>query len=189
MDTKDLRGLLDVVQSAYQEHTDDPEMLRNIKAKMHDLAEAQYPPAFSFFTSCLDDPDWWWRVAALRCLGFHYDFPSEGPLVDRIRQMLLTDSGGDGEIRAAAAIVLGIRSRWPDEALETALQRDPDELVRAAAFGALLNLARVPFSTLRVAEKSVANGEVQPTWAEVQRIIAQSGRIETAKRSDHPGDR
>nr|MBA3947892.1 hypothetical protein [Herpetosiphonaceae bacterium] len=145
MDTEELQKLLDAVKAAWHySHEDSVDRLKTWQ-NMHALAEARFPPALDFFVTCLADSRWGWRIDALRCIGFHYQFPVDGAIADKIRQMLLTDVGGFGEVRMTAASVLGRRSTWPDLALETALKTDPDEDVRRVAFAALLTIGGIPY--------------------------------------------
>lgn len=147
--------------------------LRKIWRKLHGLAEAQYEPAIEFFISCLDDPDSNWRLEGVEDLGFHYPFPADSPITAKVRQLLLTDT--DDHIRIAAAFILGIRSKWPEPALVSALTNDSDEVVRISAFEALLNLAGVPYLVAQDQVKALELGIIQPTWADVQRIVAENG--------------
>ena len=141
--------------------------------KMRDLAEASYEPAIALFVWCLDDPRWNWRYNGLCNLGFHYVFPSDGPIVAKIQDLLLTDP--HSSVREAAASILGSRSRWPDEALIRALEADADEQVRFATFEALLRLARVPIAVVTREIEQVQTGRIQPTLKEIERILAETG--------------
>ena len=141
--------------------------------KMCDLAEAGYPPAADFFLECLDDPRWNWRYNGLCDLGFHYVFPPDSPIVEKIRQLLLTDP--HSWVRDAAAAVLGSRSSWPDAALVSALESDLDDQVRYSAFDALLRLARVPFTVASLEVERVENQFIQPSLDEIVRIVTEVG--------------
>jgi HEAT repeat protein len=141
--------------------------------KMCDLAEVGYPPAMDFFLECLDDPRWNWRYNGLCNLGFHYVFPPDSPLVEKIRQLLLTDP--HSWVRDTAASVLGSRSSWPDMALVSALESDMDEQVRYSAFDALLRLARVPFAVASLEVERVEKKAIPPSMEEIIRILAEAG--------------
>lgn len=73
------------------------------------------------------------------------------------------------------ASVLDNRSKWPETALANALNSDPEIFVRYAAFQSLLELAGVPLFKAFDEHEKVKSGEIQPTWSEVQRIIAENG--------------
>ncbi|MEW5857690.1 MAG: HEAT repeat domain-containing protein [Cyanobacteriota bacterium] len=147
--------------------------LGGIWRQMHAIAEAQYPPAVDFFISCLDDIDSNWRLEGIRDLGFHYQFPPDSVITQKIRQLLLNDP--DDSVRIAAASILGIRSVWPDPVLRTALSTDPNEFVRHAAFDALLTLASVPYRVINREMERVHKREIPPTFEEVKRIITEAG--------------
>lgn len=124
-----------------------------IRSKMHELAEAQYVPALDFFLTFLNDPDWDWRLEGLQLAGFHYEFAPNSQITEKIRHLLATDA--NEYVRLTAAAVLGVCSKWPDAALITALQFDPDEEVRYAAFEALLGLAGLlPLDVRREVEQA-----------------------------------
>jgi len=173
MDEAQMQQVLEAAQAARANPNLERAELRKIWRELHRLAEAQYEPAIEFFMSCLDDPDSNWRLEAIEDLGFHYPFSAESPITAKVRQLLPTDP--DDHIRIAAAHILGIRSKWPEPALVRALTDDPDETVRVSAFKSLLNLAGVPYPTVRDQVKASKLGIIQPTWAEVQRIIAENG--------------
>ncbi|MBA3945264.1 MAG: hypothetical protein H0X37_11960, partial [Herpetosiphonaceae bacterium] len=163
MDTGELREMLDAVKVAQHAPREDNAAHQKTWSNMHALAEARFLPALDFFVSCLDDDRWEWRINALRCIGFHYRFPADGAIAEKIRRMLLTDVGGFGQVRMAAASVLGGRSTWPDLALETALKTDPDEDVRRVAFAALLTIGGIPYKVVRAEVQKTKVGESQPT--------------------------
>lgn len=178
MDTQALGQILGEAKSARQRFSLTDQEHKTVIRNLHILAEAQYDPAIEFFLSCLDDLRWRWRYEGVSCLGFHYAFPPEGDITEKLRQMLLNDP--EPIVRIAVASVLGKRSEWPDPALRTALRSDPDKIVRRAVFAALLTLAKVPLHLIQREEKRVEAGEMRPNWREVKRIIAE---IEAAEKS------
>ncbi len=167
----DFRQILEEVKVAHKNPSSQSH--KYYLNNMHVLAKASYPPAMDFFISCLDDPRWDWRLDALTALGFHYQFPPDSELAEKIRQMLLTDP--NVSIRVSAAIVLGGRSKGPDVALIHALQSDPDEDVRRSAFDALLELGGVSFPLRRELMERVKKGEVRATLDEAKRILTEKG--------------
>lgn len=170
MTDREMANLLDDMKIVRQQRTLRGGEYREVWKKLHHLAEAHYPPALKFFLDCLDDPDWIWRLDGLTSLGFHYQFPPDGDIVSRIQHLLVNDP--EAQVRIAAASVLGGRSRWPDQWLRDSLQLDQDDIVRRAAFVSLLELAGVPPKICQIEEERVRGGAVQPTWEEVQRVIA-----------------
>jgi hypothetical protein len=171
MSENELQAALDELIAARQGTAEHP--YEYYVEKMRDLAEAGYPPAMDFFLECLDDPRWNWRYNGLCDLGFHYIFPPDSPVVEKIRQLLLTDP--HSWVRDAAASVLGSRSSWPDMALVSALESDMDAQVRYSAFDALLRLARVPFAVASQEVERVEKGFIQPSLSEVIRILTDAG--------------
>ncbi len=174
MDKSQIQKLLAQAQSARQDpNSFDNHQLRELKRQLHRLAEAKDLSAKDFFLSCLSDPDSRWRYAGLDNLGFHYQLKEEKEVCNKIRFLLLNDS--DDFVRGCAASVMGLHSKGLDSALLTALNSDPDEFVRIAAFDSLLKLAGVPVRTEYREGERARNGEIQPTFEEVKRIIAECG--------------
>jgi hypothetical protein len=171
MDQNDMQRTLDEIIAMRQRADSRP--YGDDWARIHALAEAHYEPARDFFLSGLTDSRAAWRELCLQCLGFHYIFPPDGEIAETIRQLLLNDP--NDMVRIAAASVLGVRSKWPDPALKHALQVDRNKVVRQAAFAALLNLAKVPYTIVGKEEARVAAGEIRPSWREVQRVITDAG--------------
>lgn len=97
--------------------------------RLHDLAEAQNEKAKAFFVEVMQiAEDSEWRLEMLRDIGFHYDLSHDPAIVRQIREMLLSDP--DEDVRNAAAMILGIRSSWPDQALYWAMLNDAYNEVR-----------------------------------------------------------
>ena len=151
----------------------DRQQLRKLKKQLHKLAESGDLLAKEFFLSCLSDPDPDWRLHGLRNLGFHYSFSPESETCNKIRTLLLEDD--DSDIRMSAASVLGIRSRWLDSALLKSLTSDPDEFVRIVSFESLIQLAGTPIGVAFKASEKAKKGEIEPTFAEIKRIICEYG--------------
>ena len=172
MNEFDIKKTLVQAQSARQNpNSFDEDQLRELKKQLHRLAEAQDLSAKDFFLSCLSDPIASWRYLGLNNLGFHYYFTEEKEVCEKIRFLLLNDP--DEDVRRCAASVLGCQSEWLDSALLIALHSDSNKYVRIAAFESLLKLAGVPVRVeFREGEKA-KNGEIQTTFEEVKRIIAE----------------
>jgi hypothetical protein len=174
MNESEIQSILTQAQLARTSPIDfDKQQLKELKRQLHKLAESQSLPAKDFFLSCLSDPDSEWRLNGLGNLGFHYQISPESEICDRVRALLLNDS--DDYVRTTAASVLGVCSRWLDSALIKALTSDPDEFVRIVAFESLIQLAGVPMGIAFRASEAAKNGEIEPTLAEVKRIISESG--------------
>lgn len=146
--------------------------------KMHSLAAEEYLPAIDFFLDALTDPDPKIRIYAIECLGFHYVFAADSLVMQRLRSLLQYDP--DENVRLSAAGALGSQLRhsrlgpavWPDPSLAVALKLDADEHVRRAAFSALLDQARLPPDQVMLVYNKLTTGELHPTFAEAERIIA-----------------
>ena len=147
------------------------EIYVDLYEKSHLLADAQYPPAKSFFVEGLSDNRWWWRQHCISFLAFHY--PLEDDIVDKIRDLLLNDP--DDNVRMTAASGLGARSYLPDKGLLTAIQADPDDLVREASFTSILHLADVPYHIIFKERKRVESGEIETGIDEIMRILKDAG--------------
>lgn len=156
---------------AWIENPDNEEKYSEILRISHALAEAQYLPAKTLFIEGLYDQRWWWREDSISLLAFHYSL--EEHIVDRIRELLLNDP--DDNVRMTAASALGSRSTLPDRALLTALQTDPDDLVREVAFGSILELVGVPMRIIFKEQKRVELGEIAPSLDEVRRVVKDAG--------------
>ena len=135
----------------------------------HALAEAESTAAKEFFINSLDDPNWRWRDDCISFLGFHY--PLDGKILSKIRNMLLSDPSSN--VRISAASVLGSQSSVPDPALSSAIQSDPDHMVRETVFEAILVLAKVSNNTIKREIKRIKTEEIQPTLEEVKRVIQE----------------
>ena len=105
--------------------------------------------------------------------GYHYQFPPNSAITEKIRQLLLSDP--DDDVRLTAASILGIRSVWLDPALMTAFRSDSEEYVRYSAFDSLLTLAGVPYLVVKRKMEGVKKGEISLTFKEVERIIVEAG--------------
>ncbi|MUL36525.1 hypothetical protein [Gloeocapsopsis dulcis] len=173
MEETQMQQILTQAQAARENPVLDRGELRKIWRQMHAVAEAQYLPAIDFFISCLDDVNSRWRLEGLQDVGYHYHFPPDSPITEKIRQLLLSDPNDD--IRLAAASILGIRSVWLDPALVTALNSDPEKYVRYVAFNSLLTLAGVPYLVVKREEERAKSGEIPATFEQVKRIVAEAG--------------
>jgi len=137
--------------------------------KAHALADAEYPAAMDFFIQGLDEPNWRWRDDCISFLGFHYFL--EDDTLRKIRNLLLSDPSSN--VRITAASVLGKQSSLPDPALFSAVQSDPNHLVRETAFEAILALVGVSNNTIIHEIKRIKTGEIVPSLSEVKRITKE----------------
>jgi len=157
---------------------DSPGIARSteIWAICHDLAEAQYPPALTFFIEGLNDSAWDWRQRCLQMIGFHYDIPPNSEVTDKVRKMLESDP--DNNVRMTAANVLGAISGLPDSSLVTALNSDPDWFVRRSAYLAILQLAGVKYEIYLGEDErfNFESEEIEPTLKEVKRVLREEGK-------------
>jgi hypothetical protein len=78
-------------------------------------------------------------------------------------------------VRQTAALILGIRSQWEEQALVAALSNEPEPEVRAAAFASVLELLGIPRNRAWQHWQQVNRQEMPPTWEQVQRIVEQEG--------------
>lgn len=138
----------------------------------HDLAEAEYQPAISFFVMGLKDPDWIWRQDCVRFLGFHYAYLGK-EIVERFRTLLLEDPSDD--VRMSAAAVLGIWSNLPDQALFQALEFDSNHYVRKSAFDSILKLMGLPYKDISRELKKLRDGTIQPTLEYIRQLVCREG--------------
>lgn len=173
MEEAEMQQILAQAQAARENTSLEWDELTTIWWSMHDLAEAQYLPAIDFFMSCLNDVNSTWRLKGLQDVGYHYQFPPDSTITEKIRQLLLSDP--DDDVRSTAASILGIRSVWLDPALMTALHSDPEEYVRYSAFDSLLTLAGIPYLVVKKEMEKVEKGEIPTTFEEVKRIVVEAG--------------
>ncbi len=143
--------------------------------KAHKLAEAHYLPAIEFFVAGLNDMDWVWREDCLSFLGFHYSLKNRIEIVEKFREMVVSDPSDD--VRMTAAAVLGLRSKLPDQALFHALESDLSYFVREAAFESVLELMGLPYKTINREVKRFKTGQVQSNF-EYFKQIAKDESIE-----------
>lgn len=155
-DLDDVDAILDEARVAMRDGKDiyaDKEL----KWRLHDLAEAQNEKAKAFFVTMLDSEDSTWRLEGIRNVGFHYALRSDPDIVAKLRSLVLSDP--DDHVRMTTASVLGIRSSWPDKALYQALETDEDRYVRGAAFQSLIDLLGLPHDERRELEKRMKGVE------------------------------
>ncbi|GAC1519146.1 MAG: hypothetical protein NVS2B7_40180 [Herpetosiphon sp.] len=154
--------------------------------ELHRLAEAHYAPAVPLFVRCLSDHDRNVRDFALKLVGFHYYLGPDHPVVETMRTMLLNDD--DDSVRITAAGVLGVQSAWPDAALLHALDHDPDEIVRGAAFESLCGLAKIPRPLRERMSRAQRHGDLTESAADVRRIVEAMEQGVEAVDALLPGD-
>ena len=137
------------------------------------MAEAHYLPAIEFFVAGLNDTDWAWREDCLSFLGFHYSLKNRIEIVEKFREMVVSDPSDD--VRIAAASVLGVRSNLPDQALFHALESDSNHIVREAAFESVLKLMGLPYKTINREVKRFKTGEVQSNFEYFKQVAKDEG--------------
>lgn len=148
----------------------------------HRLAEAGYQPAKKFFIKELDDPRWDWRRVSVELLGYHYKL---GPdVVDKFRNLLSNDP--DSGVRIAAAYSLGKHSQFPEKALTEALTSSSDEILKEAAFSALLEQAGIPYTTKLRELDRIRSNEIEPSMDHVKRIISEENLTEILSLLENP---
>jgi hypothetical protein len=150
----------------------------------HDLADAKYGPAKEFFIERLEDTRWDWRRASISLLGFHYDL--EDRIVEKIRSLLMHDT--DSGVRISAASVLGSQGQYPERTIVYALEHDESDLVRESAFDALLQLAGVPFRTVRIEVERIKAKEIVPSLDQVRRVLREQNLLSQASLLDELQD-
>lgn len=143
-----------------------------IYQQLHDLAEQQFAPARTFCESRLCSVDAAWRLIAVQCL-FHYDLSDSPALLTKVRWLLANDP--DSDVRIWLSGILGAQhteaDAWPDAALVRVLAEDPVIQVRFNAFRELLLSSRIPYARALQVFQQFERGEIQPTWAELERIV------------------
>ncbi|MBI5927839.1 MAG: hypothetical protein HY862_00905 [Chloroflexi bacterium] len=175
MDQEQLQRILDEVLIAHK--VEQSRALDYYFGFMHTLAEAHYVPAKEFFLMGLDDYRSGWREFCLKAIGFHYNLSSEEHILNKIRQMCLTDE--NEFVRLTATGVLGAQSHWPDFTLILVLQNDASMGVRISALGALLDLAHLPSYIVIEEEKKLQQNGIEPDMAQLKRIIEERGPDKT----------
>jgi len=133
----------------------------------HRLANVGYPPAKEFFIKGLEDPRWDWRRVSVELLGSHYKL--EHQVIDKICHLLLNDP--DSGVRIASAYTIGKQTPFPEKNIIHALVIDSSELVREAAFSALLEQAGVAYKTKLRELDRVRAKEITPNLDQVKRIL------------------
>jgi hypothetical protein len=135
----------------------------------HQLAAEGYQPAKDFFIRKLDDSRWDWRKVSVQLLGFHFQLDEK--TIEKIRKILLSDL--DSGVRIAAAGNLGKQSKFPDQTLIHALKFDPNELVREAAFSAILELSGITYKKKMRELAKVRSREINPNLDQLKRILVE----------------
>ena len=142
-------------------------------SKWHEFADMQFDRAKEFFIERLDDPRANWRAESVSLLGFHYKLDPD--LLDRLRTLVVHDL--DSGVRMKAAAVLGSQGQLPEKSLVQALKEDQDDLVREAAFMALLELAGVPVTVRNVELERAKRKDVVFSLDEAKRVLRQQGLL------------
>lgn len=135
----------------------------------HKLASAQYPPAKVFFVKELDDPRWDWRKVSVSLLGFHYKLEPE--ILNKIRIMAINDA--DDGVRLAAISVIGNQGELPEPVLIHSLRTDPNQLVKEAAFSAILELCRLPYKVKLNEIQKMREEKITPDVDVIRNILAR----------------
>jgi hypothetical protein len=146
----------------------------------HDFADIQYEPAKEFFIERLNDIRPNWRAERVSMLGFHYKLDND--VLDKIRDLLVHDI--DTDVRMTAPSVLGTQGQYPERTIVYALERDASDLVRESAFDALLQLAGMPFRTIRVEVKRIKAKEIVPSLDQVRRVLREQNLLSQASLLD-----
>lgn len=173
---QNLDNLLDEAQTARQMGVPPDAVSQSLRK----LAQAHYGPALDFFLDCLADQRQEWRAQCLILVGLHYDLMGNEAALDKIRGVLQHDP--DRQLRIKAAELLALHSAWPDHALRSALENDPDNGVCFAACQAILELLGIPRLTIRDEMARLYTRGILPAMDDVQRIAAAV----TAKRTPKP---
>lgn len=138
--------------------------------RLHDLAEDQDEKAKVFFAEVMQSAkDDLWRLEMLRNIGFHYDLSGDPSIVGQIREMLLSDP--DDDVRTAAAMILGVRSTWPDHALYWAMLNDIIESIRLRAFESLLRLSGMKYNEYTYAHAQAKAGKIPLTSQSLKALV------------------
>lgn len=142
----------------------------NLIWRLHALAEAHNEKARAFFIEAMqilhDDA---WRYEMLCDIGFHYDLGDDPDTITKIRGMLLSDP--DEDVRNAAAMILGIQSSWPDQALYWAMLNDVQKGVRLVAFESLLRLSGMSNKNYTHAYAQAKAGKISITPESLKALV------------------
>ncbi|KAA3664592.1 MAG: hypothetical protein DWQ04_04935 [Chloroflexi bacterium] len=165
MNEHDLKHLLDEVKTARQMGVPPDAVSQSLRK----LVNAHYQPALDFFLDCLEDQRQEWRAQCLVLVGLHYDLMGNEVALDKIRGVLQHDP--DRQLRIKAAEMLALHSDWPDYALRSALENDPDNGVCFAACQAILELLGIPRMIIRDELARLYTSGIMPRMDDVKRIV------------------
>ncbi len=168
MKSPNLENALNEVQTAYQLGL-PPD---SVAAQLRQLAQAAYKPALPLLLDALANPRPEWRSQCLLLVGLHYDLQGNDLALDNIRDILRHDP--DRQVRIKAAELLALHSEWPDHALRSAMENDPDNGVCYAACQAILELLGIPRLRVRDEMTYLYTRGVLPTMDDVKRIAGSS---------------
>ncbi|MEZ4643618.1 MAG: hypothetical protein R3E31_12950 [Chloroflexota bacterium] len=166
--TANLETALNEVQTAYQLGL-PPE---SVAAQLRKLAQTTYKPALPLFLDGLSSEHAAWRSQCLLLVGLHYDLQGNTLALDKIRDILRHDP--DRQLRSKAAEMLALHSEWPDHALRSAMENDPDNGVCYAACQAILELLGIPRLRIRDEMTYLYTRGVMPTMDDVKRIAGSA---------------
>jgi len=103
-----------------------------------ELEVANYEPAKALFRAMLDHKKERFRTRALNHLQLMRDLSSDDELLEKVRDVVVNDP--EELTRSAAALLLAAHSRWPDEGLKRALEKETDPQTKEGIFLSILQL-------------------------------------------------
>jgi len=133
----------------------------------HRLAAARYPPAKEFFIKELDDPRWDWREVSISLLGFYFELETE--VLNKIRKMAINDV--DDGVKLAAIAIIGSRGKLPEPVLLHSLRKGSNQLIKEAAFSAILELCKLPYKIKINEIQKLRNGKMTPDLELIRNIL------------------
>jgi len=135
-----------------------------------ELGRSSHPAAMPLFREMLSDSHAQARYTGLRSLSKTKYLSSNPELIQKIRDVLLGDS--DASIRTQAAIVLGGHSKWPEPALERAVDHDTDTHTRQEALLSVLELM-VSFDFADQHRGDITSGTLETSMATAHKLVAE----------------
>jgi HEAT repeat protein len=142
--------------------------IEEIEDTLHALAEGQEPNTKLFLQELLNHDDWLTRSIVVGQLCFHY--PDIDPdVIRQLEDMLLHDPSD--YVRGFIPLALSGFVTWPNAALLSALQHDPDNQVRAIVIRTILELNDVSDKEAQKIYRIVREYDHLPTLQELRQLL------------------
>jgi hypothetical protein len=158
----------EIVKKSFEQHGEDG--VAKARSEIENLVHSQSEEAKDFFLSILNPDKPAWTQQALRFFTV-YKNKNSREVLEKIKHVIKTKTFFESD-RMRAINILGSTLKEVDPILFEALSADPDEVVKAAAFSAIVEI-QTDYWTGENALSRVESGELEPTLENAEKIIEE----------------